>query len=150
MDITHIPYKGNAPALTDILAGRVDCLFDQSNTALPQVRASKVAALVTTARERLPQMPDVPTLHESGLPGFEVATWYGIYAPKGTPREALQWVAVQFAEAMGDKGFVDKLVETGYVLLPPEQQRGDALAAQTRKEVALWKKVIADAKIPQQ
>jgi tripartite-type tricarboxylate transporter receptor subunit TctC len=150
IEVTHVPYKGNAPALTDILAGRVDCLFDQSNTALPQVRAGKVAALVTTARERLPQMPDVPTLHESGLPGFEVATWYGIYAPRGTPREALQWVAVQFAEAMGDKGFVDKLVETGYVLLPPGEQRGDALAAQTRKEVALWKKVIADAKIPQQ
>jgi len=150
IEVTHVPYKGNAPALTDILAGRVDCLFDQSNTALPQVRAGKVAALVTTARERLPQMPEVPTLNESGLPGFEVATWYGIYAPKGTPREALQWIAAQFAEAMGDKGFVDKLVETGYVLLPPEQQRGEALAAQTRREVALWKKVIADAKIPQQ
>jgi tripartite-type tricarboxylate transporter receptor subunit TctC len=150
IEVTHVPYKGNAPALTDILAGRVDCLFDQSNTALPQVRGGKVAALVTTARARLPQMPEVPTLHESGLPGFEVATWYGIYAPKGTPREALQWIAAQFAEAMGDKGFVDKLVEAGYVLLPPEQQRGDALAAQTRKEVALWKKVIADAGIPQQ
>ena len=150
MQVTHVPYKGNAPALTDILAGQVDCLFDQSNTALPQVRGNKVVALVTTARRRLPQMPDVPTLDESGLPGFEAATWYGIYAPKGTPREATQWVAAQFSEAMNDTAFTSKLVETGYVMLPADQQRGDALAAHTRREVDLWKKVIADAKIPQQ
>ena len=150
IDVVHVPYKGNAPALTDILAGQVDCLFDQSNTALPQVRGGKVVAVVTTARSRLPQMPDVPTLDESGLPGFEAATWYGIYAPKGTPRDALQWVAAQFAETMGDGAFTAKLVETGYVLLPAEAQRGEALASHTRKEVDLWKKVVSDAKIPQQ
>ena len=150
MDVVHVPYKGNAPALTDILAGQVDCLFDQSNTALPQVRGGKVVGVVTTARQRLPQMPDVPTLDESGLPGFEAATWYGIYAPKGVPREALQWIAAQFAEAMNDAAFTTKLVETGYVMLPAEQQKGEALAAHTRREVELWKKVIADAKIPQQ
>jgi tripartite-type tricarboxylate transporter receptor subunit TctC len=150
MNVMHVPYKGNAPALTDILAGQVDCLFDQSNTALPQVRGGKVVGVVTTARQRLPQMPDVPTLDESGLPGFEAATWYGIYAPKGTPREALQWVATQFAEAMNDAAFTGKLVEAGYVMLPAELQKGDALATHTRKEVELWKKVVSDAKIPQQ
>jgi tripartite-type tricarboxylate transporter receptor subunit TctC len=150
MNVMHVPYKGNAQALADILGGQVDCLFDQSNTALPQVRGGKVVGVVTTARQRLPQMPDVPTLDESGLPGFEAATWYGIYAPKGTPREAIQWIAMQFAEAMNDAAFTGKLVETGYVLLPAEQQKGAALAAHTRKEVELWKKVIVDANIPPQ
>lgn len=146
-NVTHVAYKGNAPALTDVISGRIDCLFDQSNTALPQVRGEKVVALATTAKERLPQMPNVPTLAESGLPGFDVATWYGIYAPKGTPRDATGWVASQFAEAMHDSTFTSKLLEQGYVLLPPGQEAGDALAAHTRREVELWKKVISDAGI---
>jgi tripartite-type tricarboxylate transporter receptor subunit TctC len=146
--VTHVAYKGNAPALTDLISGRIDCLFDQSNTALPQVRGEKVIALATSSKERLPQMPSVPTLAESGLPGFDVATWYGIYAPKGTPREAVAWVYGQFAEAMRDGAFTGKLVEQGYVLLPPGQDTPEALAAHTRREVDLWKKVIADAGIP--
>jgi tripartite-type tricarboxylate transporter receptor subunit TctC len=78
LDVVHVAYKGNAPALTDILAGQVDGMFDQSNTALPQVRGEKIVALAVTSRERLPQLPDVPTLAETVLPGFEAATWYGI------------------------------------------------------------------------
>jgi tripartite-type tricarboxylate transporter receptor subunit TctC len=146
--VTHVSYKGNAPALTDLISGRIDCLFDQSNTALPQVRGEKVIALATTAKERLPQMPTVPTLNESGLPGFDVATWYGIYAPKGTPREAIAWVNAQFVEAMRDAAFTGKLVEQGYVLLLPGADAPEALAAHTRREVDLWKKVISDAGIP--
>jgi tripartite-type tricarboxylate transporter receptor subunit TctC len=148
VNVTHISYKGNAPALTDIIGGQIDCMFDQSNTALPQVRGEKVIALATTAKERLPQMPDVPTLHESGLPGFEAATWYGIYAPKGTPREAINWLLGQFREAMQDSAFTGKLVEQGYVLIAAELTGPEALASHTRKEVGVWKKVIADAGIP--
>jgi tripartite-type tricarboxylate transporter receptor subunit TctC len=146
--VTHVSYKGNAPALTDLISGRIDCMFDQSNTALPQVRGEKVIALATTSKERLPQMPTVPTLAESGLPGFDVATWYGIYTPKGTPRDAIAWVHAQFQEAMADKPFIAKLVEQGYVLLQPGLETPEALAAHTRKEVDLWKKVVADAGIP--
>ena len=148
IDVVHVSYKGNAPALTDILGGQVDAMFDQSNTALPQVRGEKAVALVVTSKERLPQMPDVPTLNETLLPGFEAATWYGIYAPKGTPREALAWMAARFNETMQDSAFTGKLVETGYVLIPPEARTGEALAAHTKREVERWKKVIADAGIP--
>jgi tripartite-type tricarboxylate transporter receptor subunit TctC len=147
-DVVHVAYKGNAPALTDIIGGRVDCMFDQSNTALPQVRGERVVALATTSKERLPQMPSVPTLSESGLPGFEAATWYGIYAPKGTDRAQLQWVLGQFNAAMADTVFVSKLVEQGYVLLKPEERGPEALASFTRSEVEKWKKVIAAAGIP--
>jgi tripartite-type tricarboxylate transporter receptor subunit TctC len=148
-EIVHVAYKGNAPAVTDIMGGRVDCMFDQSNTALPQVRGERVAALATTARERLPQMPEVPTLIESGLP-VETATWYGIYAPRGTPKEAIDWMLGRFREAMQDGAFTAKLVEGGYVLVKPEQVEPDALARHTRSEVTLWKKVISDAGIPPQ
>ena len=147
-DLVHIAYKGNAPALTDIMGGMIDCMFDQSNTALPQVRGGKVAAFAATSRTRIPQMPDVPTLDESGLPAFDAATWYGIYAPRGTPREAIQLAITQFQDAMNDAAFTGKMVEQGYVLIPPEQRGPEALAAHTRREVELWKKVIATAGIP--
>lgn len=150
IDITHVPYKGNSPALTDIMGGRVDCLFDQSNTAMPQVKGSKVAGVVTTSAKRLPQMPQIPTLAEAGLPGFQAATWYGIFAPRGAPREALQWVFERFRDAMNDASFTASLIEAGYVLLPPEEQRPEALGVYTRQQVQLWKKVIADAAIPPQ
>jgi tripartite-type tricarboxylate transporter receptor subunit TctC len=148
IDVVHVSYKGNAPALTDILAGQVDCMFDQSNTALPQVKGGKVVALAVTSRERIPQMPDVPTLAESVLPGFDASTWYGLYGPKGMPREAIAWLVARFNETMQDAEFTAKLVEQGYVLIKPELRGPEALAAHTRREVELWSKVIADAKIP--
>jgi tripartite-type tricarboxylate transporter receptor subunit TctC len=146
-EVTHVAYKGNAPAYTDVMGGRVDCIFDQSNTALPQVRGDRVVALAVTSKERLPQLPSVPTLAEAGLAGFEAATWYGIYAPKGTERAQVQWMLGQFNAAMNDAAFVAKLEEQGYVLLKPEQRGPEALAAHTRSEVERWKKVISAAGI---
>lgn len=147
-DVTHVSYKGNAPAITDVMSGRIDCMFDQSNTALPQVRGEKVVAFATTSKERLAQMPNVPTMVESGLAGFEAATWYGIYAPKGTPREQINWLHARFREAMDDAQFTLKLAEQGYMLLKPELTSPEALASHTRSEGTLWRKVIADAGIP--
>ena len=146
--VTHVAYKGNAPAITDIMGGSIDCMFDQSNTALPQVRGDKLSAFAATSRERIPQMPQVPTLAESGLAGFEAATWYGIYAPKGTPREAIQAAVAQFQEAMGDAAFMGRLVEGGYVMIAPDQRGPEALSAHTRTEVERWRKVVHDAGIP--
>jgi tripartite-type tricarboxylate transporter receptor subunit TctC len=148
LDVAHISYKGNAPALTDILGGQVDCMFDQSNTALPQVRGGKVVALATTARQRLPQMPDTPTVDEALVPGFEAATWYGIYSPRGTPREAVDWLVRRFEDVMREEGFIGKLVAEGYVLVPAEARGPAALAEHTRRQVELWRKVIKDAGIP--
>ena len=148
IELTFVAYKGNAPAIADIVGGHIQGMFDQSNTALPQVKAKNVLALALTSRKRLPQMPDVPTLDESGLTGFEAATWYGIYAPKGTPTGAIEKIYGQYAEAMQDKSFADRLVEDGYQLLDASATSGQALAAHTKAEVERWKKVIAEAKIP--
>ena len=147
-NVVHVPYKGNAPALVDIVGGRVDCMFDQSNTALAQVKGRKVAAFAVTSPQRIPQMPQVPTLDESGLAGFEAATWYGIYAPRGTPPQAIQWLVARFNDAMSDPAFSAKLVEQGYVLIPAAERGPEALSAYTRSEVARWKKVIETAGIP--
>ena len=147
IDLTSVAYKGNAPAVADIIGGHIQGMFDQSNTALPQVKAQSVRALAVTSRSRLPQMPDVPTLDESGLAGFEAATWYGIYAPKGTPRAAIERIYATFAQAMQDKSFTDRLIDDGYQLLDPSLTTGQALATHTAAEVERWKKVIADANI---
>lgn len=148
IDVTSVSYKGNAPALTDVISGQVQGMFDQSNTALPQVRGQRVKALAITSRSRLPQFPGVPTMEEAGLPGFEAATWYGIYAPKGTPRAIIDRMHEQFRAAMQDAAFTGKLVEDGYELLPADLCTPEALAAHTKAEVARWKHVIAEAKIP--
>jgi tripartite-type tricarboxylate transporter receptor subunit TctC len=147
-DVVHVPYKGNAPAITDIVGGRVDCMFDQSNTALPQVKGKAVAAFAVTSPRRIPQMPDVPTLDESGVSGFEAATWYGIYAPHGTPPAAIRWLVARFNEAAGDADFTGKLVEQGYVLVPAAESGPNAFAAHTKREVQRWKQVIETAGIP--
>ena len=148
IDITSVSYKGNAQAIAEVMGGQIHAMFDQSNTALPHVKAQKVLALTITSRQRLPQMADVPTLHEAGLTGFEAATWYGIYAPKGTPRNAIDRVYTQFTEATQDKLFLGRLAEEGYQLLDRASTTGQALAGHTRSEVERWGKVIAEAKIP--
>ncbi|MGQ0653830.1 MAG: Bug family tripartite tricarboxylate transporter substrate binding protein [Betaproteobacteria bacterium] len=99
VSITHVPYKGSAPALTDIVAGRIDGTIDSMPALLSQVRAGKVRALAVSGRERAPQLPDVPTLAESGFPDLVVNTWFGLAVPAGTPAEVVQRLA-QEAQAV--------------------------------------------------
>lgn len=141
--VTLVPYKGAGPALLDVIGGQVDGMFDQTNTALPQLKDAKLRPLAVTSRQRLPQLKDVPTLDETALPGFEASTWYGIYAPKGTPQEALDKFQTAYLKVMGDKEYTDKLVSQAIQLLPPEQYSGQALGRHTEAEVVRWKAVAA-------
>lgn len=145
--VTLVPYKGAGPALLDVIGGQVDGMFDQTNTALPQLKDAKLRPLAVTSRQRLPQLKDVPTLDETALPGFEASTWYGIYAPKGTPPEALDKFQTAYLKVMGDKEYTDKLVSQAIQLLPPEQYSGQALGRHTEAEVARWKDVAAKTQI---
>ncbi len=145
--VTLVPYKGAGPALLDVIGGQVDGMFDQTNTALPQLKDAKLRPLAVTSRQRLPQLKDVPTLDETALPGFEASTWYGIYAPKGTPPEALDKFQTAYLKVMGDKEYTDKLVSQAIQLLPPEQYSGQALGRHTVAEVARWKDVAAKTQI---
>jgi tripartite-type tricarboxylate transporter receptor subunit TctC len=129
------------------MGGQVDAMFDQTNTALPQVKGGKVHALGLTSAERMAQFPDVPTMTESAVPGFEVATWYGLYAPKGTPREVIDTLYDAYKKAMANKAFTQSMADQGIRLLPDAEYAPDAFQAFTAEEGKRWAKVIKDAGI---
>ena len=89
VQMAHVPYKGSAPAIADLLGGQVQIMFDNLPSALPQIKAGKLRALAVTSAQRAPALPDVPTVAESGLPGFEASSWFGLLAPAGTPRDVV-------------------------------------------------------------
>lgn len=143
MKVTQVAYKGAGPALVDVIGGQVDGMFDQTNTALPQIQQKKVRALAVTSKVRLPQLKDVPTLSETALPGFEASTWYGIYAPKGTPKAIVDKVQNAYLQVMKDKEYTGKMVAQAIQLLPEKDYTGAALAQHTESEVARWRAVAA-------
>ncbi|MGF6525683.1 tripartite tricarboxylate transporter substrate binding protein BugD [Variovorax sp. PvP013] len=145
--VSQVPYKGAGPALIDVIGGQVDGIFDQTNTALPQIREAKVRPLAVTSKVRLPQLKDVPTLAETVLPNFEASTWYGIYAPKGTPQPVIDKVQAAYLKVMTDKAFTDRMAEQAIQMLPPEQTTGAALGRHTEAEVARWKSVASKTHI---
>jgi len=147
IDVLSVPYKGAAPAMNDLLAGQVDAMFDQTNTGLPQVQTGRLRALALTSPQPLAQFPNVPTLGEKTLPGFEAATWYGLYAPKGTPKEVIQKMHQAYLKAMADKTWTQKMADQGVRLLPDAQYAPAAFGKHTEDEVAKWRKVATDAKI---
>jgi tripartite-type tricarboxylate transporter receptor subunit TctC len=148
IDVTPVPYKGAAPAMNDLIAGQVDAMFDQSNTALPQVAGGRVNAIALTSLTPMPQQyPGVPTLAEKTLPGFEAATWYGLYAPKGTPKEIVQKMHQAYMKALGDKEWVKKMSDQGIKMLADTQVAPEAFAQHTAAEVEKWRKVATEANI---
>jgi len=147
MQVSLVPYKGAGPALIDVIGGQVDGMFDQTNTALPQITESKVRALAVTSATRVAQLKDVPTLAESGLPGFEASTWYGIYAPRGTPQAVIDKMQQAYLKVMADKAFTGKMSAQAIQLLPPEQYTASAFGKHTQAEIVRWKAVAAKANI---
>jgi tripartite-type tricarboxylate transporter receptor subunit TctC len=145
--VQSVAYRGAGPALTDVIAGQVDGMFDQTNTAMPHLASGKVRALAVTSKVRLPQLKNVPTLNETVLPGFEASTWYGIYAPKGTPKAILDKVQNAYLKVMKDTGFTGKMTEQAIQMLPPEQYTSAALAKHTESEVLRWRAVAAKSSL---
>ncbi|TDF63610.1 tripartite tricarboxylate transporter substrate binding protein BugD [Cupriavidus sp. L7L] len=147
MQVSLVPYKGAGPALIDVIGGQVDGMFDQTNTALPQITESKVRPLAVTSATRVAQLKDVPTLAESGLAGFEASTWYGIYAPRGTPQAVIDKMQQAYLKVMADKAFTGKMTAQAIQMLPPEQYTAGALGKHTQAEITRWKAVAARANI---
>lgn len=146
IQITSVAYKGAAPAMNDLIAGQVDAMFDQTNTALPQV-GPRLKAIALTADKEMPQFPGVPALAAKVLPGFETATWYGVYAPRGTPKDVIDKMHQAYARALEDAAWTQRMTAQGIRLLPAAQVGPAALAQHTAAEVARWKKVAAEANI---
>lgn len=144
LDIKHVPYKGNAAAMTDVMGGQIETLFDQMATAVPHVKSGKVRALAVTTAKRSPAMPDVPTVAESGVPGYESTAWFGIVGPKGMPKEVVDRVNASVRKALARPEVQKQLGEQGLELTPgtPEEFR-DTL----KTEMAKWAGVIKQAGI---
>lgn len=147
IDTVSVPYKGAAPALNDLIAGQVDAMFDQSNTALPQVGGGRLTAIALTSKTPMAQYPGVPPLADKAIPGFEAATWYGLYAPKGTPKDVIARLHQAYLKALADKAWTQKMADQGIHLLPDAQYAPDALGRHTVAEIEVWRKVAADARI---
>jgi tripartite-type tricarboxylate transporter receptor subunit TctC len=137
--LTHVPYKGTSPAITDVLGGQVPMMFSVIPTALPQIRAGKLRAVAVTGGERMPQMPDVPTVAESGLPEFESTLAYGILAPRGTPEAVLQEIHAQIARVAATREYRERIEFEGAV---PLEGTPAEFAALIRAQGEKWGKVI--------
>ncbi len=144
LDVTHIPFKGNAPALTEVMAGRVDMIFDQPASSIGYVKAGKLKALAVTSPARLAAFPDVPTMSESGFPGFEATAWFGAAFPAGTPPEIVTKMSQEIAKALASPEVKEKLESAG---VTPASSAPADFGKFIKTEIERWNKVIADAKI---
>ena len=146
-DVTTVPYKGTAPAMTDVLGGQVNFMCDQTTNTTPQIKGGKVKAYAVTTKQRLKTMPDVPTVDESGLKGFEVTVWHGIWAPHGTPKPIIDKLAKALQAALRDPAIVARFAELGTEPVPQDQATPAALAAHLKSEIAKWAPIIKKAGI---
>jgi tripartite-type tricarboxylate transporter receptor subunit TctC len=139
VDMVHVPYKGSAPALTDLLGGQVNLMFDNIPSALPHIRSGKLRALATTGARRDPTLPELPTIAESGVTGYESGVWFGLAAPAGTPRDIVSRVADEAIKGTRSPEFVKRMTELGYVIIGAGS---DTMAEMNRAEVARWGPIV--------
>jgi tripartite-type tricarboxylate transporter receptor subunit TctC len=139
VDMLHIPYKGSSPAVTDLLAGQVNMMFDNIPSSLPHIKSGKLRALAVTGSKRSPSLPDLPTIAEAGVPGYDSYVWFGVVAPAGTPPEIIAKLNAALVKTAATPEFRDRLTGQGYDVMSstPEQ-----MATSIRGEIAKWGKVV--------
>ena len=139
VDMLHIPYKGSAPAVTDLLSGQVMMMFDNIPSALPHIRAGKLKALASTGARRDPLLPDVPTMAEAGVAGYESGVWFGLAVPAGTPREVINRLNAETIRGAKSADFVKRMTDLGYSVITgtPEQ-----MAEMNRAEISRWGPIV--------
>ncbi len=142
IDMEHIPYKGRATAIPDLLGGRVTMMFDNMPSSLPLVREGKLRGLGVTSAKRSPAAPDIPTIAEQGLPGFEAVSWFALFAPAGTPKPVVDKIQAQVKKILDSPAVSKKLSDIG---LEPVGSTAEELAAYQRAEIAKWAKVVKDS-----
>jgi tripartite-type tricarboxylate transporter receptor subunit TctC len=140
--LRFVPYSGTGPALRDLVAGRVDMIIDQASNSLQQVREGEIRAYAVTAKTRLAAAPDIPTVEEAGLPGLYINTWYGMWAPAGTPRDIVAKLNRAVVAALADSEVRRHFAYIGLVIPPAAQQTPEALGALQRAEIAKWWPII--------
>jgi tripartite-type tricarboxylate transporter receptor subunit TctC len=142
-----VPYRGAGPAMQDLVAGQIDLMFDQSSNSLPHVRGGKIKAYAVTAKARLGSAPDIPTVDEAGLPGFYIAVWHGLWAPKNTPKDIVAKINTGVVEALADPRVKQRLDDLGLDIPTREQQTPEGLSAHHKAEIDKWWPIIKAANI---
>lgn len=144
VDILHVPYKGSNNVMSDLLAGNVSVFFDSVPSSMPLVKAGKLKALGVVGTKRLPTSPDIPTLSEAGLLGFEAKNWFALLAPAGTPKEIVELLNAQVQKAVASPDLVSQLTSQGVIL---EGGTSKQLAALMQNDVAKWGKLVKSANV---
>jgi tripartite-type tricarboxylate transporter receptor subunit TctC len=144
VQITHVPYKGGGPAMADLIAGHIQLVFATTQVGMPQVKAGRLRALAVTTPERMAAEPALPTVAESGVPGYEVTNWHGLIGPKGLPRAIVEQLNSEMTKIIKLKEMEDRLQADG---MSPAGGTPEQLYAQIRKEIEQWRQVVARAGI---
>ena len=144
VELLHVPYKGTGPAVTDLLGGRIDMMFSPSTTVQAHVAAGKLKALATTGAKRSKFFPNMPTVAESGLPGYASVGWFGLLAPAHTPKDIVDKLNKAVVAIMGEKDVIDRMAKLG---AEPEPQTPDEFARFIDADVAKWTKLVNDEHI---
>jgi tripartite-type tricarboxylate transporter receptor subunit TctC len=145
--LQHVPYRGSAPAMQDLVAGQIDMMIDAPVIILPQLRAGTIKAFAVLAKSRLVQAPDIPTADEAGLPGFHVSNWFGLWAPRGTAKDIVGRLNAAAVSSLADPAARQKLADLGFEIPPREQQTPEALAVFQKAEIEKWWPIIKAADI---
>lgn len=140
----HIPYKGSGPALNDLLGNQVSIMFDNLPSSSTHIKAGTLRALAVTTAERAPSFPDIPTMAEAGLPGYETYTWNALFAPKDTPKEVVDRLNAAAVKAMADPGVAERMKEFSATIVASTPEE---LGAHVTAEIAKWTPVVKDANV---
>jgi tripartite-type tricarboxylate transporter receptor subunit TctC len=146
-EFQYVPYRGAGPAMTDLISGQVDLLVVQAAVALPQVQAGTIKAIANLSPKRSAAMPDIPTSDETGVPGLYMSGWFGFFAPKGTPGEAIGKLNAAMVQALADPAIRARFTQLGLDVAGPEQQTPEGLAAFHKAEIGKWWPIIKAAGI---
>jgi tripartite-type tricarboxylate transporter receptor subunit TctC len=139
VDMVHVPYKGAAPAMQDLVAGQIQLMFDNLASSLGQIRAGKVKALAVTTAKRSALAPELPTISESGLPGFDISTWFGVFVPAGTPREVVARLHDEVARALASSDLRERMLALG---AEPVASRPEEFAGYIRQEADKYARLV--------
>ena len=139
INMTHIPYKGSAPALTDLMGGQVMIMLDNIPSALPHIKTGKLRALATTGAKRDPLLPDLPTIAEAGVTGYESGVWFGLAVPAGTPKEIIAKLNAEAVKSTKAPDYVKRMTELGYNIIGSNP---DQMAEMLRNEVTRWGPIV--------